>query len=134
MQQRGKLTGSGEAPDRIPSGEGRIVHNVARAYIDGLERDRRELHALQQEYDRLVWETIQISSYARALYLALRALYDWVESGRTPHWERIEELLNADRQAYHDVWSCACGHHRYDHDENGQCEYLACRHICGKEQ
>jgi hypothetical protein len=115
----------------IPPAPRRGVENVARAYIEGLERDRRELHQLQQSYDRLVWETIQISAYAKALFTTLHQV---VNSGPGSHinWDRVDELLVADRRTYHDVWSCQCGHHRYDHDDNGMCEYLACRHICGR--
>lgn len=106
--------------------------NVAKAYIAGLERDRRDLFALQQRYDELVWEAIQTATYAKALHMALHDLYTYTSSGGRINWERIEDLLEADRRTYHDVWSCECGHHKWDHDESGKCEYLACRHICGR--
>lgn len=102
--------------------------DVARSYVEGLERDREHLRELEQKYDRLIWELIQISAYAKALYVALHGF----AQGQLPNWERVEELLNTDRRAYSEIWNCPCGHHRYDHDEDGQCEYLACRKICGK--
>lgn len=113
--------------------EGRIVHNVARAYIDGLERDRSKLHEMEQHYDRQVWELIQISAYAKALYTALHQFRQAAENGvlRAETLERIDDLLAADRRVYFDIWACECGHHRYDHDEDGRCLFFGCRHICG---
>jgi hypothetical protein len=118
----------------IPPPPRRGQTNVARAYVEGLERDRAELHQLQQRFDQLAWETIQIASYAKALYTAAHQLRANAENGTQIDWDRIDDLLEADRRTYHDVWSCACGHHRWDHDEDGTCQYLACRHICGRDK
>ena len=126
--QRGKLSGTEPAPDRIPTGESRRGSiDVAKAYVTGLERDRAQLRHLEENYDRLLWDLIQISAYAKALYTALYT----ISQGNLPNWERVDELLNTDRKTYAEIWNCPCGHHRYDHDEQGRCEYLACRKICG---
>lgn len=128
--QRGKLTGSGEAPRRIPSSEGRQV-NLARSYVEGLERDRHRLRELEAQYDRQTWELIQISAYAKALYTALYQLYTYSTQGGSPPWDRVEDLLEADRKVYNEIWACECGHHRWDHDEDGRCLFLGCKRICG---
>lgn len=105
---------------------------MARAYIDGLERDRERLREFEQKYDKLVWEVIQLSSYAKALYLAAHAMREAAMNGTRVDWDRIDDLLEADRRTYNEVWSCECGHHAWDHDEDGHCEFLTCKPICGK--
>lgn len=134
MTQKSRLTGDGEAPKRIPAGVPRRGSTqVAKAYVEGLERDRERLRELEQSYDKLVWETIQISAYAKALYTALYTATQYIEGAIVDItiWDKISDLLEADRRAYNEVWSCECGHHRWDHDEDGHCEYLTCRRICG---
>ena len=107
--------------------------DVARAYVQGLERDRDHLRELEEQYDKRVWELIQIAAYSKALYTALYQLKQASETGHmsSEAWDRVEDLLAADRKVYHDVWSCECGHHRWDHDGDGHCNFLGCRKICG---
>ena len=109
---------------------GRSV-DVARAYVEGLERDRQQLRQLEEHYDRQIWELIQISAYAKALYTALYQFKQAAETGHTPPWDHIEDLLETNRKVYSEIWSCECGHHRWEHDENGRCNFLGCKRICG---
>lgn len=105
---------------------------VARAYVDGLERDRELLRDLEERTAAATWEMIQLAAYSRALFVALYQLLRDVENG-TPSeelLERISDLLQADAKVYDEVNSCACGHSKFDHDESG-CQYLGCKAICG---
>jgi hypothetical protein len=108
--------------------------DVARAYVEGLERDRAELRKLEEAYDHQIWEMIQLSAYAKALYTALYQLRVAFEAGRvtTNTLDIIDEILDSERSVYDEVWSCECGHSKYLHDpESGRCQYLGCKNICG---
>lgn len=107
---------------------------VARAYVEGLERDRARLHEAEANLQKTVWEVTQLAGYNRALY---RALKDIVESFDAGLAYRLGEamktgadVLEANAPIFEDVWQCPCGHSKYDHDEEG-CQFLVCKPICG---
>lgn len=87
---------------------------------------------MEQGVNETTWEMIQLSSYSRALYIALYQLLRDVENDKVSDelLGRISDLLEADAKVYDDVWSCPCGHSKYDHDELG-CQYRGCKPICG---
>jgi hypothetical protein len=130
----------------MPTGEARISGaetlvpatrqvSVARAYVGGLEADREKLRSLEEQYDKLLWEVVNLASYTRALYLATANMYAMIEGDRKvseDFMERVEDLLLLDRagKTYAETYLCECGHSKYDHDEKG-CQYLGCAPICG---
>lgn len=108
---------------------------VARAYIQGLERDRILLLSTQEKITETVWEVIQLGGYNRALYQLMHQIIQAYDAGSlTPDLvSAAEDLLAANRPLFEKLWSCPCGHSVYDHDEKG-CMYLGCRAICGVEE
>lgn len=129
---------SGEA--RV-SGEEQLVPNirqvaVARAYVVGLEADRQRLELVEKQLAQATWETVNLGAFNRGLTRALVELVHQVESGQVRDeslLDRIEDLLRDYSKIYSAIWTCECGHSKYDHDENG-CMYLPCRHICGSQE
>lgn len=105
---------------------------VARAYVQGLESDRKSLHTTEQQLNDTIWLAVQLGAYNRALYKALDQAMAALETGRldSDFLDRVEALLAHTRSLNDGIWICACGHPTYDHDDLG-CQYLGCKPICG---
>lgn len=125
------IPGAGFPPPQVLKPTPRQVA-VAQAYVAGLERDRKRLSSTEEKLQQTVWEVVQLGSYNRALYQLLHQIVQNFDKGFTnlDLINRAESLLEANRPLYESVWSCACGHSKYDHDDNG-CMYLGCIPICG---
>lgn len=109
----------------------RQVH-VARAYVAGLEQDRVRLRDKEAQLTKTTWEVIRLGAYNRALVLAVTKVLSDLDQGRyDPSLvDRIENLIADSKLVYDDIFECACGHSKYDHDDSG-CLYLGCKSICG---
>lgn len=105
---------------------------VARAYVQGLEIDRGKLHKLEEVANEQTWEIVKLGSYNRALHRALTKIMTDLNQGRfdPDHWSRTEDLLGDVATLYDVIFPCACGHSKWDHDQDG-CLYLTCKAICG---
>lgn len=123
---KAKITGDEQF---IPGTRSRLV---ARTYVEGLERDRKELLRFEHELNSTIWEAVQLGAYSRALRLNLGALYTAVETGTIPEglMDQIADLLEDSGELHESIYECECGHSKYDHDENG-CQFLGCIPICG---
>lgn len=110
---------------------------VARAYVEGLERDRIHLAEAESRLQQTVWEVTQLAGYNRALFFVLKEIVEARDAGLTYRFEdalkKAADVLDANKPIFEDVWQCPCGHSKYDHDEKG-CQFLGCKHICGGEQ
>lgn len=106
---------------------------VARAYVDGLENGQRKLEQLELDLNRLTFTAATMSNYNRALSRVLADIAVLVKQGKPiteDHLLNITEVLEVNQMASDDVFTCACGHSTFDHDEKG-CQYTGCRPICG---
>lgn len=90
---------------------------------------------MERELNRIIWEAVQLGAYGRAMERALGQLSKSVETGQDSYElrEEIEKLLTAVNPLMAEIYECACGHSKYDHDEDG-CLWLGCRPICGTER
>lgn len=111
--------------------------SVARAYVEGLERDRARLAETEENLQKTVWEVMKLAGYNRAMFQLLSEIvsaHDAAHSYRLGGAiERAAEVLAANKPIYEATWQCPCGHSVYDHDEDGRCLYLVCVPICGGE-
>lgn len=119
------------------SGEERHVPSlrqvaVARAYVQGLEEDRERLHKLEETVTSQIWEIVSLGSFNRALQRVLTRFLADLEQGKyDPGLHDLAEQLLGEAKLVHDqIFTCPCGHSKWDHDEGG-CVYLGCKHICG---
>lgn len=104
---------------------------VAKAYIDGLERDRRLLHESDEKLTQTIWEAAKLAVYSQTLTTALDGILKGLEAGTfsAELLDSAENLVSGSKELLADVFKCPCGHPTFDHDENG-CNFLHCKSIC----
>jgi hypothetical protein len=78
------------------------------------------------------WEVVRLGSYNRALVRALSGIMaDQTVGAYDPAlWDRADALLDDAKTLQTQIFPCACGHAKWDHDDEG-CLYLGCKNICG---
>ena len=102
---------------------------VARAYVDGLERDRSRLHSIEEELGRATWEALQLVNLNRVLRQALGNLLH-SGMGSASLVQDAEEILAASGEILDPLFACPCGHSKLDHDREGVCQFVHCRKVC----
>jgi len=106
---------------------------VARAYVEGLENGARRLEQVEADLDKIVFQAATMSNYNRALSRVLAQISLLVKDGKPiteDHLDNITEILAINQTYSEDIFTCACGHSTFDHDDKG-CQYIVCKPICG---
>lgn len=106
---------------------------VARAYIDGLENGQRRLEQIEQDLNRLTFQCATISNHNRALQRVLEGVISLSKAGQALTEDQLanaREILTVNQLMAEDIFTCECGHSKFDHDDKG-CQFTGCRPICG---
>lgn len=124
----------GDHGNRVLTGTDRRVH-LARSYVEGLEERSQRLDQLQAEMMELNWEAINLAGHCLAQQRVLKTLMAHLDHIGWPN-AKLEaitsEVYDGVQSLLDRVWSCPCGHSKFDHDELG-CAYLGCKPICGTQ-
>ena len=106
---------------------------VARAYVEGLENGARRLERVEGDLDKVIFQAATMSNYNRALSRVLAQIAALVKADKLiteDHLLNITEILSINQTQSDDIFTCACGHSVFDHDDKG-CQYTGCKPICG---
>lgn len=106
---------------------------VARAYVEGLENGARRLEQVEGDLDNAIFQAATMSNYNRALSRILAEIAVIVRDEGVitgDHLDNIDEILAINQTFSEDIFTCACGHSVFDHDDKG-CQYIVCKPICG---
>lgn len=109
---------------------------VARAYVDGLERKAALADGLSAQMVELNWEAINMAAHSLTMYRLLSEIVTYFDIAGWPNTNLdavAHEVLDNTLVMIDQAWSCPCGHSKYDHDKLG-CMYLGCRSICGVQR
>lgn len=125
--------GAGKATGREVMRPSPRLIEVARAYVDTLERDSRRLVETEEQLSRVIFQAATISNHNRTLQRLVVEVLKLAAAGQPltqDHIDQMEEVLKVNQMMSDSVFICACGHSTFDHDDLG-CQFIGCKPICG---